>query len=193
MKSMTQSIKKTCITAMGIALFVVLSLCLQVPVFENYYLCLGYVVMTVFCYYFGPVSGMTIGSLGVVIYCLLTNGLRGMPGWAIGNLVIGLIVGLVCKFTLNLKSKALRHILIGVAVVASVAVAMLGVKSGVEALLYTQPIVLRAVKNVYAFVADVVVMIASLPICVSLKNIISKHFSDIMLLTKQKKNYLKNE
>ena len=87
--------RKLCLIAMGIALFVISSLCLQVPVFENYYLCLGYVVMTVFCFYFGPLSGMAVGSLGVVLYCLLTSGLRGMPGWAIGNLVIGLAVGLV--------------------------------------------------------------------------------------------------
>lgn len=37
--------KKLCINAMGIALFVVLALCVQAPVFENYYLCLGYVVL----------------------------------------------------------------------------------------------------------------------------------------------------
>ena len=34
--------RKLCLTAMGTALFVVFTLCLQVPVFENYYLCLGY-------------------------------------------------------------------------------------------------------------------------------------------------------
>lgn len=169
-----QSIKKTCITAMGIALFVVLALCLQVPVFENYYLCLGYVVMTLYCYYFGPISGMAVGGLGVVVYCLLTNGLRGMPGWAMGNLVIGLIVGFICKHTMKLQNNTLRHILIGIAIVVSVAVGMLGIKSLVEALLYTQPLVLRMAKNIYAFIADVVVMIISLPICVSLKSVISK-------------------
>ena len=38
------------------ALFVALSLCLQAPVFENYYLCLGYAVMAVYCYSFGTIS-----------------------------------------------------------------------------------------------------------------------------------------
>ena len=175
---MATSTKKICVTAMGIALFVVLSLCLQVPVFENYYLCLGYVVMTVFCYYFGPVSGMAVGGLGVVLYCLLTSGLRGMPGWTIGNLVIGLFVGLTCKFTLRIKNRWLRHILIGIAVVVSVAIAMLLVKSGVEAVLYAQPMILRMTKNSYAFVADVVVMLISLPICVSLQGILSKVFAE---------------
>ena len=168
--------RKICITAMGIALFVVLALCLQLPVFENYYLCLGYVVMTLFCYYFGPISGMTVGGLGVVLYCLLTSGLRGMPGWTVGNLVIGLFVGLTCKFTLRIKKQWIRHIIIGISVVVSAAVAMLGVKSLIEALLYAQPMLLRMAKNTYAFIADVVVMIISLPICVSIKSVLLKAF-----------------
>lgn len=175
---MTSSVKKICITAMGIALFVVLSLCLQVPVYENYYLCLGYVVMTVYCYYFGPLSGMAVGSVGVFLYCMLTNGWRGMPGWAIGNLVIGLVVGLTCKFTSRISNKWFRHLLIGLSIVVSVAVAMLGVKSLVESLLYTEPMFLRLAKNIYAFVADVFVMIISLPICVSLQKVINKTFKN---------------
>jgi len=168
------STKKLCLNAMGIALFVVLALCLQVPVFENYYLCLGYVIMTVFCYYYGPGSGMAVGTLGVVLYCVLTNGLRGMPGWAIGNLVIGFLVGMTCKYTEKLGKVWLRHILIASSVIVSVAIGMLGVKSLVESLLYAQPMALRIAKNAYAFVADVAVMLFSLPICVSLRKVIQK-------------------
>lgn len=173
---MNKSLKKMCITAMGIALFVVLSFALQVPVFENYYLCLGYVVMTVFCYYFGPISGMTVGFGGVILYCLLISGLHGMPGWAIGNLVIGFIVGSTCKITAKMENQKLRHFFISIAIIVSVAIAMIGVKSIIETLLYAQPIILRVAKNLYAFVADVIVMLISLPICVSLKKVISKYF-----------------
>ena len=61
--------KKLTLLAMGIALFVALSMCLQVPVFENYYLCLGYVVMAVYCYSFGSFSGTIVGFFGVLLYC----------------------------------------------------------------------------------------------------------------------------
>lgn len=169
---MSDSTKRLCITAMGIALFVVLSLCLQVPVFENYYLCLGYVVITVYCYYFGPISGMIVGCLGVVLYCLLTSGLRGMPGWAIGNLIIGLFVGVTCRATRALKNHWVQHVIIGASVIVSVAIAMLGAKSLIESLLYAQPIYLRIIKNAYAFVADATVMIMSIPICISLRKIL---------------------
>ena len=65
---MSKQIKRISLLAVGIAMFVVLSLCLQVPVFENYYLCLGYVVMAVYCCSFGTLSGTVVGFFGVVPY-----------------------------------------------------------------------------------------------------------------------------
>ena len=171
---MNKSPKKLCITAMGIALFVALSYAVQIPVFENYYLCLGYVAMTVFCYYYGPISGMTIGGFGVFLYCLLISGLHGMPGWAIGNVFIGLIVGLTCKITAQMKKQKLRHFLIGISIVFSSFIGIIVIKSIVETLLYAQPIILRVTKNLYAFVADVIVMLISLPICVRLNKVVPK-------------------
>lgn len=168
---MNGSLKKICLTAMGVALFVVLTLCLQVPVFENYYLCLGYVAMTVYCYYFGVASGITVGFLGVIVYCLLTSGLNGMPGWSAGNIIIGFVVGMVCRLTAKMQNRWLRQIFIGASVVISVAIGILGVKSLVETLLYSQPIILRMAKNVYAFVADALVMLISLPLCISLEKV----------------------
>lgn len=176
---MKEKTKWISVTAVGVALFVALALCLQVPVFENYYLCLGYIVMAIYCYFFGPVSAMIVGGLGVVFYCLLTNGLRGMPGWALGNLVIGLIVGQICRATKNIDNQGLRQVLIAIAVVVSTAVAMLGVKSIVESLLYAQPFMVRVAKNIYAFVADAVVLIISFPICLAVKPVIRRLFPEI--------------
>ena len=168
--------KKICLVAMGTALFVVLSLCLQVPVFENYYLCLGYVVMMVFCYYFGPLSSVVVGTLGVILYCLLTNGLRGMAGWAVGNVMIGFTVAQACRFTSYYRNRWLRYAVVIGAILAGTAVGILGAKSLVEMLLYAQPFALRLAKNSYAFAADVFVMSASLPVCESLRSVIRKHF-----------------
>ena len=162
-----------CFNGLGIGLFVALSLCLQVPVFENYYLCLGYFVMMVYCYFLGPASGAIVGSLGVVLYCLLINGLRGMPGWAVGNIVIGILVGLTCFMTSSMK-KGVRVALISLSIVVATAVGMLGVKSGVEAFIYAQPFVLRVAKNIYAFVADVVVLLVGYPLCLALEPVIWK-------------------
>ena len=173
MNPMTQRIS---LLAVGIALFVALSMCLQAPVFENYYLCLGYVVMAVYCYSFGTLSGTIVGALGVVLYCLVINGLRGMPGWALGNVVIGAILGFAFGKTKQMKNTPLQMGINIAAVIVSSALGILIVKSVTESLLYSQMMAVRIGKNVYAFVADAVVLIASLPVCAMLDRTAKKLF-----------------
>lgn len=153
------------LNGIGIALFVVLTMCLQVPVFENYYLCLGYVVMMVYCYRYGAASGAIVGSLGVVLYCVLTSGLRGMPGWTIGNLAIGIVCGMAFMRIKKIESPWARRGLMALVIVVMTAIGILGLKSLTECLLYAQPMAVRMAKNSYAFVADVVMMIVSIPVC----------------------------
>ena len=173
MNTTTQHIS---LLAVGIALFVALSMCLQVPVFENYYLCLGYVVMAVYCYSFGTISGTVAGTLGVVLYCLVINGLRGMPGWALGNVVIGICLGLTFRMTKQMKNRVLATTLCVAAIVAGTALGILGIKSITESILYGQLFIVRAGKNIYAFIADVVVLIVSLPVCMMLDKTARKMF-----------------
>ena len=177
---MSANTKKISLLSVGIALFVVLSLCLQVPVFENYYLCLGYVVMAVYCYSFGIVAGTVVGCLGVVLYCLLTSGLRGMPGWALGNVVIGVGLGLTFKATKSLKSKGTQYALWVGAVILFTALGILGVKSLIDSLIKAQPFLVRAGKNIYAFVADIVVLLVSLPVCMNLDRVAKKMFPELV-------------
>lgn len=165
---MNKNVKLVCLTGVGTALFVALSYALQVPVFENYYLCLGYVAMAVFCYSVGTLSGTVVGSLGTFLYCLLISGMRGMPGWVLGNLVIGVIIGLTFRKTKKLDKVWLRAVLNFLAIAISVALGILVIKSLTECLLYAQPMAVRIGKNIFAFVADIFVLEISLPICMVL-------------------------
>ena len=160
--------KKITLLAVGIALFVVLSLCLQVPVFENYYLCLGYVVMAVYCYSFGTLSGTAVGFFGVILYCVVISGLRGMPGWSLGNIVIGLALGECYRRTRGMRSGVLRETIRAVTIVAATALGILVVKSVTESLLYMQPFLLRVGKNLSAFIADAVMLLLAEPVCLAL-------------------------
>ncbi len=157
--------KKVSLLGLGIALFVVLTMCLQVPIFENYYICLGYIIMAVYCCSVGVLSGTLVGTLGVILYCLLTSGLRGMPGWVIGNIVIGIVSGLTFRYTRLMDNKYLRYFLCGVAVISSTFLGIFVLKSIVEMYLYSQPFLLRAANNIYAFIADVVVLLFAIPFC----------------------------
>ena len=168
-------IKNIAITGMGIALFVTLSMCLRVPVFENYYLCLGYIVMAVYLYSFGISQGMIVGVLGTVLYCFLINGLRGLPGWAIGNTFIAIFVGLLFKFGKSLKSQIAKYLSYICGIIAGSFIGIFIVKSLVESFIYTQPIAIRMANNIYAFIADVVVLIISIPICEKLNKYLNKY------------------
>ena len=153
------------VTGIGIALFVVLTMCLQVPVFENYYLCLGYVAMMVYCYLYGAVPGAAVGTFGVIIYCIVISGLRGMPGWALGNLASGLVCGVLFQKIRKIDSLWMRRIAMSVIIIVMTAAGILGIKSLTECLLYAQPMIVRIAKNSYAFVADIAVMLLSIPVC----------------------------
>ena len=159
------SVKKITITAIGIALFVALTLCLQVPIFENYYICLGYLVMAVYCCSVGVTSGTIVGTFGVILYCLIISGLRGMPGWVLGNIVIGIILGLTFKYTRKMRNKIIKYIICIFAILFSTFLGILVCKSGLESIIYSQPFIVRTASNIYAFVADVVVLIFSVPFC----------------------------
>lgn len=157
--------KDITITGMGIALFVALSMCLRVPVFQNYYLCLGYIVMAMYCYSIGVISGIVVGVIGTVLYCFLINGLRGMPGWAMGNVVIGLVMGYSFNLAKKCGNKVLSIVISITGILVGTTVGILLVKSGVECFLYAQPMLVRITTNLSAYIADIAILIISLPIC----------------------------
>ncbi len=152
--------------AVGIALFVVLSMCLRVPVFENYYLCLGYIVMTVYVYCFKWYEGAIVGFFGVILYCIIGSlGFNGMPGWALGNVAIGLILGLTLKPVKKIKNKIVQLIVIAIIAIISTFIGIELIKSVVDSFIVAQPIPVRMAKNLTSFISDAFVIVISLPIC----------------------------
>ena len=152
--------------AVGIALFVVLSMCLRVPVFENYYLCLGYIVMTVYIWCFKWYEGALVGFFGVILYCVIGGlGFNGMPGWAVGNIAIGLILGLSLKLIQKIKNKFLQVALTAVVAVFASFIGIELIKSLIDSFVVSQPFIIRFGKNTSSFIADAFVIVISLPIC----------------------------
>ena len=174
-------IKDITYLAIGIALFVVLSMCLRVPVFENYYLCLGYVVMTVYIWNFKWYEGTIIGVLGVILYSWIGGlGFNGLPGWAAGNLVIGIILGFTLPLFKKLADKLIKDennakkkaILVPLFIVAAIIATFIGIeiiKSFIDMFVVSQPFAVRFVKNFNSFIADAFVIVASVPVCLALE------------------------
>ena len=159
-------VKDITFIAVGIALFVALSMCLRVPVFENYYLCLGYIVMTVYIWCFKWYEGAVIGFLGVILYCVIGGlGFNGMPGWAAGNIAIGFIVGITLKYVKRIRNKVLQVVLTAIVAVAATFIGIELIKSIIDSFVVGQPFPVRFVKNMTSFVSDAFVIVVSLPIC----------------------------
>lgn len=152
--------------AIGLALFVALSMCLRVPVFENYYLCLGYIVMTVYIWCFKWYEGAIIGCLGVILYCIIGGlGFNGMPGWSVGNIAIGLIIGMTLKFIQKIKNKPAQVILTAIVAIIASFIGIEIIKSSIDSFVVGQPFLVRFAKNMTSFISDAFVIVISLPIC----------------------------
>lgn len=156
--------EKLCTLGILTGLFVALSMCLRVPVFDNFYVCLGYVAMYMAMALYGITGGVVVGTLGTSIYCLLISGLRGLPGWLVGNLVISVLVGLWMLITHKLPHKMKWSLCTVVVITMATAIGMLVCKSLTEVILYAQPMWLRVTTNFPAFVTDAIVLCLSIPL-----------------------------
>lgn len=83
-------------------------------------MCLGYIVMTVYIWCFRWYEGAIVGFFGVILYCVIGGlGFNGMPGWAVGNIAIGLILGVAPKYIQKIQNKTLQVVLTAIAAVVA--------------------------------------------------------------------------
>lgn len=153
-----KAVKDLCIVAVLIALGGVLSAFLQIPIYSNIKIDLSYIVIIVICYMYGAV----VGGLGAMTIAMLESSLFTSLGfsisWSIANLFIGLVCGLTFTLTrTKIKKLAIKHSINIIAIVASVAIAMLFIKTGIECVLYEIPFEIKIAKNSVAFGMDLAV------------------------------------
>lgn len=139
----------------GIALYVVLSMTLKIPIVGHIGLDLGYVVLAVYAYLLGCIPAMIVGACGCILVSLLVNGWFPL-GWALGNLVIGFLCGLISEISDD-GFKGLCNMI--TAVLYSTVLGIAWIKTGVECLLYRLPFDLKYQKNLIAAWVDAAVMI----------------------------------
>lgn len=151
----TDSTKKIAYTAMGVALYVCLSMMVKIPVIGHIGLDLGYIVLAVYCNRFGPLSGAIVGSFGCFIVSLLASGWIAI-GWPLGNLFVGAVCGTVYGMTRGRKWRRAINMFV---TVAAVFVGVAVIKTVVECPLYGIPLAVKFPKNLVAFAMDAAVMV----------------------------------
>ena len=113
--------QKIAFLSLGIALYVVLSAFVIIPIINRIKLDLGYIVFGMYLNTFG-ISGTIVGVLGCIIAELLKGGSLRIA-WPIGQAFIGLTLGYLLPKTEKTWMKILYSILavfIGIAVIKTV-------------------------------------------------------------------------
>lgn len=161
----SKSAWKLSILAIGIALYVALSMSVKIPIISNIGLDLGYIVLAVYCYYFGGIYGIIIGGCGCALVSLITSGWFP-PGWFIGNIFIGYVCG---QFFRKEDKFSYFNIFL---IVFSVIIGIVGIKTLIECLMFHIPWIIKIEKNAIAAFVDIVVMVIGLIISPKLKNVL---------------------
>lgn len=136
-------------TAIGIALYVALSMTIKIPFIGHISLDLGYIAFAVFCYLFGALDSAIMGAVGCVIVSLITSGWFP-PGWFVGNAVIGLMCG-----KLYCEDNNARNVVVTItAVVIGIAV----LKTFIECAMFNIPPLVKIPNNLVAAMVDAAAM-----------------------------------
>lgn len=151
--------KNICLTALGIALYVCVSMLLKIPTgIGHLSLDLGYIVLAVYCYIYGGISGAVVGACGCFLVSLITTGWIAI-GWPLGNLLIGAVCGMVYSRINGRKFGTLVSLAV---TVVAVFIGVGVIKTVVECAIYSLPVGVKFAKNLVAFAMDAAVMCVGL-------------------------------
>lgn len=160
------STSKICHLGIGIALYVVLSMTLKIPIIGHIQTDLGYVAFGTYLGMFGT-PGIIVGVIGCLLESLIFSGWVPI-GWMVGQAVAGyLIVIFNMDWTdENKASHFLYYIFISY---ASLMIGISIVKTIIECGLYSIPLNVKFVKNFIAVAVDIIPMSVGLEMADILK------------------------
>lgn len=156
--TMNNSTKRICLIAMGIALYVCVSMIISIPIVGHISLDLGYIVLAIYCYLYGSVAGAIVGTGGCFFVSLLSSGWIPI-GWMLGNLFIGVICGRAYSVTKGEKYAPWINLFV---TIVAVFVGIGLIKTVVECVLYSIPVSVKFAKDLVAFAMDATTMCAGL-------------------------------
>lgn len=150
--------KDICEIAIGVALYVVLSISIKLPLIGHIQSDLGYAALGAYCVFYGAAGGAIVGAVGCAIESFIFSGWFP-PGWFLGQIFIGVFCGLVFKATGRVKSKAERLTINILVAVFALFVGIAIIKTAVECAMFHIPVEVKFVNNFTAFAADTPPMI----------------------------------
>ncbi|MDR1733435.1 MAG: ECF transporter S component [Oscillospiraceae bacterium] len=133
---MSLTLRRVALSAVLVALIVVTSRFVQIPLFATTRLDLSYAIVMVAALLLGPLYGGTVGFLARAVGDLAFSGGIKIP-YALGSAAMGAIIGLAQKYWLcKISNKALRFAASAAAAAVGAAVGFIGIVPALGALLF---------------------------------------------------------
>ena len=142
--------QKIAFLAIGIALYVVLSAFVIIPIVNRIKLDLGYIVFGIYLNAFG-IPATAVGVFGCTIAELLKGGSFRIA-WIIGQAFIGVTLGYLLPRTEKLWLKIIYSII-------SVFIGIALIKTVIEVAMYQFPLALKFSSNLAAFIVDAISLV----------------------------------
>lgn len=170
--------QKITVYGLGAALFVVVGCALPIPIPNTTaHIDLGYAIMAIFAYLFGPVAGLLVGGVGRFLEDMVLFGSIGSPGWLIASICVGFLTGLIAK----LRNKPLNSFVYTMVLVFGVliinAVFLVAFAPFISSLWNGVPYIAKLPSGVSAFITNSIAMLAiGFPVAKILEKNIGKLF-----------------
>jgi len=145
------NVKKIAYLGIGIALYFILGLSVNIPLIGHIQTDLGYIAFGAWLFLFGW-EATIVGVIGCLLESLIVSGWIPI-GWMLGQAFIGIICGLLYKKYKN------NNIMLIIITLFAVYLGIGIIKTVIEVNLYGIPFIVKFVKNNVAFLADSLPMI----------------------------------
>ncbi|MBO7217750.1 MAG: ECF transporter S component [Clostridia bacterium] len=164
---------------LGAALFVVVGCALPIPIPNTTaHIDLGYAIVAIFGYLFGPIAGLLVGGLGRFLEDMILYGSIGSPGWLIASICIGFLTGILSKLRHKKINSVVSTIVIIVGILIVNAVFLIGFAPFISSLWNGVPFVAKLPSGISAFITNSVSMLAlGIPVAKILEKPVKKLFS----------------
>ena len=165
--------------AIGSALFVVIGCSIPISIPNtSAHIDLGYAVMMIYAYLFGPIAGFVVGGLGRFLEDMILFGSIGSPGWLISSFSIGLLSGVILKLRYKVKNHTYFTIISALCVLIVNAIFLIGFAPFISSIWNGVPYLAKLPSGIAAFITNSVSMLLiGLPIAKILEKIVPKIFA----------------
>lgn len=158
---------------LGAALFVVVGCCFPLPIAgTTAHVDLGYMIMAVYAYLFGPIAGMVVGGLGRFIEDMILFGSIGSPGWLIASICMGFFTGVLFSHTKKFKNNWTKTMTNVTGILVVNAIFLIGFAPWVSSMWNGVPYVAKVPSGVWAFITnDIAMIVLGIPLATILEKV----------------------